>query len=89
MADLWTTQGAAFVAGDRLLDAAPSGPRWLAEPEVAAVVVKVLREGAAAHEEELRSFCAARLARFKVPKAVRFAGELPRTESGKLVRRQL
>ena len=41
---LWTTQGAAFVAGDRLLDAAPSGPRWLAEPEVAAVVVKVLRK---------------------------------------------
>jgi O-succinylbenzoic acid--CoA ligase len=60
-------------------------PEW-GEAVVATVV---LREGAAAHEEELRSFCAARLARFKVPKAVRFAGELPRTESGKLVRRQL
>ena len=45
VADLWTTRGAAFVAGDRLLDAAPSGPRWLTEPEVATVVVRVLREG--------------------------------------------
>ena len=45
VADLWTTRGAAFVAGDRLLDAAPSGPRWLAEPEVATVVARILREG--------------------------------------------
>ena len=56
VADLWTTQGAAFVAGDRLLDAAPSGPRWLAEPEVAAVVVKVLREGAAEGRYDLGSW---------------------------------
>jgi len=56
VADLWTTQGAALVAGDRLLDAAPSGPRWLAEPEVAAVVVKVLREGAAEGRYDLGSW---------------------------------
>ena len=56
VADLWTTQGAAFVAGDRLLDAAPSGPRWLAEPEVAAVVVKVRREGAAEGRYDLGSW---------------------------------
>ena len=42
--------------GDRLLDAAPSGPRWLAEPEVAAVVVKVLRKGAAEGRYDLGSW---------------------------------
>jgi REP element-mobilizing transposase RayT len=47
VADIWTTRGAAFAAGERLLDAAPSGPRWLAQPEVANVVVRVLQEGAA------------------------------------------
>ncbi len=56
VADLWTTRGAAFVAGDRLLDAAPSGPRWLAEPGVAGVVAKVLREGAAEERYDLGSW---------------------------------
>jgi O-succinylbenzoic acid--CoA ligase len=49
----------------------------------------VLRPGAAATGEELRAFAAERLARFKVPKAVELADELPRTESGKLLRREL
>ncbi len=40
-------------------------------------------------EDELRGFCAERLARFKVPKAIAFARTLPRTESGKLLRREL
>ena len=53
VADLWTTRGAAFVAGDRLLDAAPSGPRWLAEPCVATAVVRILLEGASAGRYEL------------------------------------
>ena len=39
--------------------------------------------------EELRAYCATRLAAFKVPKAVEFADALPRTQSGKLLRRQL
>ena len=56
VADLWTTRGAAFVAEDRLLDAAPSGPRWLAEREVASVVAKVLREGAAEGRYDLGSW---------------------------------
>jgi len=56
VADLWTTRGAAFAAGDGLLDAAPSGPRWLAEPEVAGVGVRVLREGAAAGRYDLASW---------------------------------
>jgi O-succinylbenzoic acid--CoA ligase len=49
----------------------------------------VLRPGAAATGEELRAFAAERLARFKVPKAVELADELPRTASGKLLRREL
>ena len=49
----------------------------------------VLRPGAQATGEELRAFAAERLARFKVPKAVELADALPRTESGKLLRREL
>ena len=49
----------------------------------------VLRDGVGVDAEELRAFCAARLASFKVPKAVHFTERLPRTESGKLLRRQL
>jgi O-succinylbenzoic acid--CoA ligase len=69
-------------------DAAAVGradPEW--QESVAAVVV--LRDGARASEEELRSHCASQLARFKVPKRFEFVGELPRTESGKLLRRAL
>jgi acyl-CoA synthetase (AMP-forming)/AMP-acid ligase II len=55
-----------------------------------AVVAKVVpRNGAAPSEAELREFCAARIARFKVPKAIELAEELPRTASGKLLRRLL
>jgi O-succinylbenzoic acid--CoA ligase len=55
-----------------------------------AVVAKiVLREGHHAAPEELAQFAASRLARFKVPKRIEFADELPRTVSGKLLRRQL
>jgi O-succinylbenzoic acid--CoA ligase len=39
--------------------------------------------------EELRAWCAARLAPAKVPKEVAFADALPRTRSGKLERRRL
>jgi acyl-CoA synthetase (AMP-forming)/AMP-acid ligase II len=44
---------------------------------------------AEASPAELRAFAAERLARFKVPKAVELADALPRTESGKLLRREL
>jgi o-succinylbenzoate---CoA ligase len=49
----------------------------------------VLRAGADTTEAELRAFAAERLARFKVPKAVELADALPRTESGKLLRKEL
>lgn len=64
-------------------------PQW-GEAVVATVV---LRPGAPADAgalaAELRAHCAAHLASFKVPKAVAFADELPRTRSGKLLRRAL
>jgi O-succinylbenzoic acid--CoA ligase len=49
----------------------------------------VLHDGARLDADELRAFCRERLAGFKVPKAVEFAAALPRTASGKLLRRQL
>ena len=55
-----------------------------------AVVARVvLRDETDVPEAELREFCAGRLARFKVPKAIQFTSELPRTPSGKLIRREL
>jgi len=62
-----------------------------ADPEwgEAVVATVVLRDGARTGPDELRAHCAARLAAFKVPKAVEFTDRLPRTASGKLLRRQL
>ncbi|MFN8204624.1 MAG: AMP-binding protein [Solirubrobacteraceae bacterium] len=58
-------------------------PDW-GEAVVATVVLR-----APATEDELRAHAAARLAPYKVPKAIAFAGALPRTASGKLLRRAL
>jgi HIP---CoA ligase len=44
------------------------------------------RSGAAVTEEEIIAFCRERLANFKVPRAVRVVGELPRNASGKVLR---
>jgi len=60
-------------------------PEW-GEAVVATVV---LRDGLDVTPEELRAHCAARLAGFKVPKAIGLTDKLPRTPSGKLLRRQL
>ena len=55
-----------------------------------AVVAAVVRApGALVDAEALRGFVRGRLAPFKVPKSVEFVDELPRTASGKLLRRQL
>lgn len=52
-----------------------------------AVVATVVAEGV--DEEELRAWCAGRLASYKVPKEIAFTRTLPRTGSGKLLRREL
>jgi fatty-acyl-CoA synthase len=40
-------------------------------------------------EEELLEFCRGRLARFKVPKSIRFVDELPRNSLGKVAKGEL
>ena len=60
-------------------------PEW-GEAVIATVV---LANGARADAEELRAFTAARIAAYKVPKAIGFTARLPRTVSGKLLRREL
>jgi o-succinylbenzoate---CoA ligase len=71
------------------VDDAAVHPRADAEWGEAVVATVVLRDGLEVTPEELRDHCAARLAGFKVPKTVEFADGLPRTASGKLLRRQL
>jgi o-succinylbenzoate---CoA ligase len=55
----------------------------------AVVANVVVRDGGGVTPDELRAFCAERLAGFKVPKTIAFVLELPRTPSGKLLRREL
>jgi O-succinylbenzoic acid--CoA ligase len=60
-------------------------PEW-GEAVVASVV---LMPGATATAAELQVFCRENLAPFKVPKGLSFVASLPRTSSGKLLRRKL
>jgi len=60
-------------------------PKWI--EAVAAVVV--LREGAAATEQELIAYARERLAPFKTPKSVVFLDQLPKNASGKILKREL
>ena len=46
----------------------------------------MLREGQEASEREIRDFCAARLADFKVPRKLVFLEEIPKGATGKLQR---
>jgi acyl-CoA synthetase (AMP-forming)/AMP-acid ligase II len=55
----------------------------------ALVATVVLRDGTRVGADELRAHCASLLAAFKVPKQIAFADRLPRTASGKLLRREL
>lgn len=58
----------------------------LAEVVVAFVVP---RPGATPSSDELRSFCAQRIAAYKVPSRVHVVEELPMTDTGKLARRRM
>ena len=48
-----------------------------------------LRPGTSTTEEELIAFCPERLAAYKYPRRVELLAELPKTASGKLLRREL
>jgi O-succinylbenzoic acid--CoA ligase len=60
-------------------------PEW----QQAVTAVVVLRGGSEATPDELRRHCGESLAGFKVPKRVELVATLPRTPSGKLMRRAL
>jgi fatty-acyl-CoA synthase len=56
--------------------------------EVGRAIV-VLRPGATREPADLLAFLDGRIARYKIPKSVVFADALPRTASGKVVKRLL
>jgi fatty-acyl-CoA synthase len=64
--------------------ARPDG-RWGEVPQA----FVVLREGATTTADELMEFCRNRLAKFKVPRHIEFLEVLPRTPSGKVLKREL
>ncbi|WP_060886993.1 acyl-CoA synthetase [Streptomyces caniscabiei] len=71
-----------------VLEAAVVGlahPRWGEVPRA----FVVFRAGTDAGPDELREFCRDRLARFKVPARFDIVDELPRTPSGKVLKRTL
>jgi fatty-acyl-CoA synthase len=53
------------------------------------LAVLVLHAGQALSEDEVRQHCRSRLAGFKVPDRVRFVDTLPRSASGKVLKREL
>ena len=53
------------------------------------LAVIVLKPGMQATEEEIISYCRARLATFKAPRMVEFRDALPKTTVGKVLRREL
>jgi acyl-CoA synthetase (AMP-forming)/AMP-acid ligase II len=55
--------------------------------DVAAFVA--LRDGATVSEDDLKAFCAERLADYKVPRRITFLDELPRNATGKVLKQQL
>jgi long-chain acyl-CoA synthetase len=56
--------------------------------EVARAYV-VLRPGAVATEVEIVEYCREHLAAYKLPRSVRFVADLPKTSTGKIMRREL
>ena len=51
--------------------------------------VVVLRPGHSASEADILAFLDGRLARYKIPKSVHFTTGLPRTATGKILKKQL
>jgi acyl-CoA synthetase (AMP-forming)/AMP-acid ligase II len=60
-------------------------PYWV--ERVHAVVV--LKEGASVTSEEIIGFCKKNIARYKAPKSLEFVESLPKTPSGKILKREL
>jgi fatty-acyl-CoA synthase len=60
-------------------------PRW---GEVGCAII-LLKPGEAMQEWEVAAFCSGRIAKFKIPKAVVFVNDFPRTVSGKIRKQEL
>jgi len=60
-------------------------PHWV---EAVAAVVK-LRAGATATEAEILEHCKKHLSSFKVPKKIIFVEALPKTPTGKILKREM
>lgn len=73
---------------EKILEAAVIGVKDKIKGEAVKAVV-ALNSGVQATEEELIRFCAARLAKFKVPRTVEIRKELPKSSTGKILRRLL
>jgi long-chain acyl-CoA synthetase len=56
--------------------------------EVAKAYV-VLKPGATATADDILAYCREHLAAYKVPRSVQFVADLPKTSSGKIMRREL
>lgn len=61
------------------------------DPRLGETVVAVvrLRDGAQLTAEELREYCASRIARYKVPAEVRFVTDFPRNAMGKIIKKAI
>ncbi|MFX0052061.1 MAG: long-chain fatty acid--CoA ligase [Candidatus Hermodarchaeota archaeon] len=62
-------------------------PHQIRGEEVMAFVV--LKDDETASEEEIMEFCKGRIARFKIPRKVKFINELPKSAIGKVLHREL
>jgi long-chain acyl-CoA synthetase len=71
-----------------VMEVGVAGTPDAAKGEVAKAYV-VLKAGASATEETIRAYCRERLAPYKVPAAVEFRADLPKTLVGKILRRAL
>jgi long-chain acyl-CoA synthetase len=73
---------------EKILEAAVIGVKDTIKGEAVKAVI-ALNNGSQATEEELIRFCAARLARFKVPRVLEIRKELPKSSTGKILKRLL
>ena len=67
----------------------PLIPESITAPPAYGVGAVVLRQGAQADRESLREFVHERLASFKKPDVVQFFSDLPKTATGKVIKREL
>ncbi|MFN8442199.1 MAG: long-chain fatty acid--CoA ligase [Caldilineaceae bacterium] len=73
---------------DKVMDAAVAGIVDAKQREAVKAYI-VLKEGQSCNEEEIVEFCRSQLAPYKVPTAVEFRKDLPKSQVGKVLRREL